>query len=75
MKEYIRLADIQRDIEARLLSCSDLVEFYIANIKKQEHLNIFLEVFENEARERARKIDRKIQSGEAGRLAGLVIGI
>lgn len=40
-----------------------------------EHLNAFLEVFPEEAIERARKIDAKLQAGKAGVLAGMVIAI
>lgn len=75
MKTYDKLADIQRDLRARLLTCSDLVDFYLAKIDAQRNLNIFLEVFEEEAKARAREIDQKIQDGQAGKLAGLVIGI
>ena len=47
----------------------------MGNIQKGQALNLFVEVFEEEAKEKAREIDQKIQAGTAGRLAGLVIGI
>ncbi|MCI4671545.1 MAG: Asp-tRNA(Asn)/Glu-tRNA(Gln) amidotransferase subunit GatA [Bacteroidia bacterium] len=75
MKIYDKLVDIQRDIRARSLTCSDLVAFYLENIHSQSDLNIFLEVFEEEAIAKAKEVDQKIQNGTAGRLAGLVIGI
>jgi aspartyl-tRNA(Asn)/glutamyl-tRNA(Gln) amidotransferase subunit A len=48
---------------------------YLSNIKANAHLNVFLEVYEAEARARAEEIDRKIAAGTQGRLAGMVVGI
>lgn len=56
-------------------SVLSIVEHYLGAIREQEHLNAFLEVFEDSAREQARKVDEKIAAGTAGRLAGMVIGI
>lgn len=52
-----------------------ILEEYLAAIKSNQHLNAFLEVFENSARTQAIAVDKKIQSGTAGRLAGMVIGL
>jgi aspartyl-tRNA(Asn)/glutamyl-tRNA(Gln) amidotransferase subunit A len=38
-------------------------------------LNAFLEVYEEEARQLAGHIDQKLRSGNAGRLAGMVVGL
>lgn len=56
-------------------SVLSIVEHYLGAIREQEHLNAFLEVFEDSAREQARRVDEKIAAGTAGRLAGMVIGI
>jgi aspartyl-tRNA(Asn)/glutamyl-tRNA(Gln) amidotransferase subunit A len=48
---------------------------YLSNIKANAHLNVFLEVYEAEARARAEEIDRKFAAGTQGRLAGMVVGI
>jgi aspartyl-tRNA(Asn)/glutamyl-tRNA(Gln) amidotransferase subunit A len=52
-----------------------LVRHYLRNIAEKQHLNAFLEVFEEEALQKAGEIDQKIKSGNAGRLAGMVLGI
>ena len=52
-----------------------LVRGYLSNIKKTSHLNIFLEVFEEEALSHAIKIQEKIENGTAGSLAGMVVAI
>jgi len=75
VKDYQRLADIQRDLATGLLQLSDLVELYLSRIEAGQHLNLFTEVYAAEARTAAESIQQKIESGTAGRLAGLVIGI
>jgi aspartyl-tRNA(Asn)/glutamyl-tRNA(Gln) amidotransferase subunit A len=51
------------------------VETFLARIEENRDLNAFLEVFSEEAMERAAEIDKKLEEGTAGRLAGVVIGI
>lgn len=75
MYSYATLRDIQNDLKRGALSCKDLVGYYLLNIKKNAHLNTFLSVYEEEALVRAEQVDQKIKSNNAGRLAGLVVGI
>ncbi|MFM6947381.1 MAG: amidase, partial [Aquirufa sp.] len=57
-------------------SCLDLLKNHLTNIEKyNDGLNAFLEVYQEEAIERAKLIDQKIASKSAGKLAGLVVGI
>lgn len=53
----------------------DIVHHYLTAIEKTRDLNAFLEVFDRTALEQAAIVDQKIQSGNAGRLAGMVIGL
>lgn len=53
----------------------DIVNGYLETIRQHSDLNAFLEVFEESARSQAKLIDQKRLSGEAGRLAGMVIGL
>ena len=73
--EYQRLADVQRDLSAGSLVLSDLVDSYLARIEAGQSLNLFVEVYAAEARARAVEIQRKWDQGQAGRLAGLVLGV
>lgn len=73
MKLYSRLADIQADLDSKVLSCTQLVNYYLNNIDAKQELNAFLEVFREEALERAALLDAK--STKKGKLFGLVIGI
>jgi len=72
---YTTLAKIQADLSNRKTSVKQLVSNYLSNIEENKHLNAFLEVFGNEALANAEKIDAKLSSGSAGKLAGMVIGI
>lgn len=75
MKSYTSLQDIRRDIDAGSVTCVQLVEHYLHNIDKQQHLNVFLQVYREEALAHARQVDEKIKQGNAGRLAGMVVGL
>lgn len=57
------------------LSVEEAVNGFLNNIEAGKNLNAFLEVFEDEAKERAKEIDQKIKSGSHGKLAGMVIGL
>ncbi|OEK00036.1 glutaminyl-tRNA synthase (glutamine-hydrolyzing) subunit A [Roseivirga sp. 4D4] len=75
MKNYHRLDEIQKDLKLQKISCLSLVEHYLKNIEDNANLNAFVEVYEQEARERAKAIDLKIKHNQAGKLAGLIFGI
>ena len=75
MRKYNSLKDIKNDIREGIIDCTQLVEHYLKNIKDKAYLNAFLEVYGDEAREQALSVDQKIRAGNAGKLAGMVIGI
>ncbi|PWL31488.1 MAG: Asp-tRNA(Asn)/Glu-tRNA(Gln) amidotransferase GatCAB subunit A [Fluviicola sp. XM-24bin1] len=67
-------AEVQNAITSGTTVVS-ILEDYLTRIQENQHLNAFLEVFESSAREQAEKVDEKIKNGNAGRLAGMVIGL
>ena len=75
MKNYSSLSEIKADIASNAVTCAQLVEFYLDNIEKKKHLNAFVEVYAQEAREHAKEVDAKIKAGTAGKLAGMVVGL
>lgn len=75
MKDYIRLSDIQQELNSGDITCVALVEAYLKNIEAKKELNAFLEVYDLEAIAQAKKIDQKLKLGNAGKLAGMVIGV
>ena len=75
-KNFQSLAAIQEALLKKSTTIEQLVSHYLSNIVEHNtRLNVFLEVFEQEALASARAIDAKLANGEAGRLAGLVVGI
>jgi aspartyl-tRNA(Asn)/glutamyl-tRNA(Gln) amidotransferase subunit A len=58
------------------LTSADIVSSYLQDIEKNKHLNAFIEVYADEALERAKALDEKSSSPETwGKLYGVVIGI
>lgn len=58
------------------LSCKEVVRFHLSHIEEKNNLlNAFLGVYAEEALSRAAHIDQKIKAGQAGKLAGLVVGV
>jgi aspartyl-tRNA(Asn)/glutamyl-tRNA(Gln) amidotransferase subunit A len=75
LKTYATLREIQHDLQQGVLSTQDLVRHHLENIKEKAHLNAFLSVYEDEALARALEVDKKIKTGKAGKLAGLIVGL
>jgi aspartyl-tRNA(Asn)/glutamyl-tRNA(Gln) amidotransferase subunit A len=75
LKNYRSLQDVQSDLESGLTSCTQLTNAYLEQINKAQHLNIFLETFDESALQQAKKVDEKLKKGTAGKLAGMVLSI
>ncbi|MDQ3072755.1 MAG: amidase family protein, partial [Bacteroidota bacterium] len=57
-------------------SCLDTVREFLRRIEEKKHLNIFLEIFSEEALKLAASLDSKIKNNvPVGRLAGMVVAI
>lgn len=75
MKRYNSLQEVRQDLGNGLVTCRDLVHYYLDNIERKKHLNAYLEVFADEALAKAEEVDQKLANGTAGRLAGMVLGL
>lgn len=73
--KYTCLADLQAELKAGSVKMIDVVNAHLERIEQHADLNIFLEVFAGDARERATVVDQKFQHGSAGKLAGMIISI
>ncbi|UTW63774.1 Asp-tRNA(Asn)/Glu-tRNA(Gln) amidotransferase subunit GatA [bacterium SCSIO 12741] len=69
------LQEVQSHIKEGNYTLPELVRFYLNNIEQKEQLNAFLEVWAEEALEKAEQIQQKMDQGEAGSLAGMVMGL
>ncbi len=73
---YRNFSAVQTDLRAGTLTCRQLVDGYLNRIQDNEHLNVFTEVYADEARQRADELDSRMGSNQpVGRLAGMVIGL
>jgi len=75
LKTYNQFSEIQQDLKDGRIQITDLVQHYLSSIDRLENLGAFLEVFREECIQEAKRVDLKIKSGTAGRLAGMVLGI
>lgn len=75
MEKYRSFDDIQFALKNGETDCQSIVKYYLQNIQTKAHLNAFVEVYAQSAMEQAAKIDQKLAAGNAGKLAGMVIGI
>ncbi len=75
MNTYDRLSDLHRDLKRGAFTCMDWVNHHIDAIEKAKDLNAFVEIFYQEARNRATVLDQKLKHGKPGKLAGLIVGI
>ncbi|MFQ5824860.1 MAG: Asp-tRNA(Asn)/Glu-tRNA(Gln) amidotransferase subunit GatA, partial [bacterium] len=56
-------------------SCKSLVERYLTNINEGAHLNAFIFILGDRALEKANEIDKKVQTKQAGKLAGVIMAV
>lgn len=75
MEKFISFDEIKKSLEKKETDCRSIVQHYLKNIQTKAHLNAFVEVYEHSALEQADLIDQKLVMGNAGKLAGMVIGI
>jgi aspartyl-tRNA(Asn)/glutamyl-tRNA(Gln) amidotransferase subunit A len=76
LNSYTSFKDTQIALKNGKTTCVKIVENYLKNIsEKNSDINAFIEVFSDEALERAKQIDLKISEGTSSKLAGFVLGI
>ena len=76
MTDYRSFANIQADLQSGAITCCQLVDHYLHVIAQNQQLNVFTEVYADEAQRKADELDTKRAKGEPlGRLAGMVIGL
>ena len=72
---YSSYNEIKSGLQSGEITAESLVNGYLQQIKANAHLNVFNEVFGQEALANAKLVDAKLKQGTAGKLAGMVIGI
>ncbi len=73
---YSSYQEIRAALDQKQTTCEAIVRHYLGQIAQlNDQLNVFLQVYADEALVRAEQIDAKIQHGKAGKLAGMVVGL
>lgn len=76
MFEFSSIEQYQQQLQEGSTTCVQAVEYYLQKIKDTARLNAFIEVYSDEAIERARQLDQQRKAGRpTGKLHGVVIGI
>ncbi len=66
---------IKEELSTRKITVEKLTQDYLTTIEKKKHLHALLAVFPERAIKQAQVIDKKLNYGNAGPLAGMVISI
>jgi aspartyl-tRNA(Asn)/glutamyl-tRNA(Gln) amidotransferase subunit A len=73
---FTTIKDYHAALQVNQLSCAQVVDFYLSQIQKHSDLHSFLEVFSEEAMQRALDLDAlRAQGKPLGKLHGVVVGI
>lgn len=75
LRRYYSLEQVRADLNSGSVTVHSLVQYYLEQIQKNQKLNAFLEVFDEEALKLAQQVDEKLKNGTAGKLAGMVLAI
>lgn len=76
MFAFSSIEQYHADLREEKTSCLQAVEYYLQEIQAKKHLNAFIEVYVDEALQKARELDSKRKSGNPnGKLHGVVIGL
>jgi aspartyl-tRNA(Asn)/glutamyl-tRNA(Gln) amidotransferase subunit A len=66
---------VRKALDSGATSCEAITQNFLNVIEEKNRLNAFLSVFNEQALEQARAVDKKLAAGKAGRLAGMVVAI
>lgn len=75
MFEYSSIANFHDQLKEGSTTCLAAIKHYLDKIRLSSHLNAFIEVFEEEALQRASLLDAQWQNGQRLPLHGVVVGI
>jgi aspartyl-tRNA(Asn)/glutamyl-tRNA(Gln) amidotransferase subunit A len=76
MPKFASFKLVQEQLQSGSLTTVEIVDYYLTQIEASKNLNIYVEVWDEEARATASAQDKRRADGELlGRLAGMVISI
>lgn len=72
---YSSYKEYRKGLDNGEIDLLETVNAFLQKIEKNKHLNVFLDVYEEQAKARAIEVSEKIKQKKAGKLAGMVIGL
>ena len=77
MPKYKSHIQLQSDLKSGETTCQEIVEYYLSQIEVTKDLNIYVEVFADEARQKAIDLDKKFKENpdSLGQLFGTILSI
>ena len=76
MYSFESIQQYHQDLKTNTISSKDIVQEYLQRIEANQHLNAFIEVYANEALQKATELDAKRTAGQSlKKLHGVVIAI
>ena len=75
MTTFRSFKQVQIALSNQLTTCVEITNYYLQKIEENNNLNAFVQVFTDEALNQASVVDKKLENGTAGKLAGMVVGI
>ena len=76
MPKYSNYQDVRSEIDQGIITTVDVVQYYLDQIEASKNLNVYVEVWAEEALSIAKEQDQRRAKGEKlGRLAGLVVSL
>lgn len=77
MPKYTSLSEIQTTLKTGEAALADIVKYYLTRVETTKDLNAYVEVFAEEALQKAQALDAKFRANPAsvGRLFGMVLSI
>jgi len=74
--EYSSIEQYHAQLQEGSITCLQIVEYYLQRIKATSHLNAYIEVYSNEALQKAKQLDEQRNSGKpSGKLHGVIVGL
>jgi len=74
--EFSSIEQFHAQLQEGKATCLQAVQYYLQQIRSTRHLNAFIEIYADEALQRAKLLDERRQAGHAiGKLHGVVLGI
>jgi aspartyl-tRNA(Asn)/glutamyl-tRNA(Gln) amidotransferase subunit A len=74
--DFSSIEQYHAQLQEERINCLQAVEHYLQKIQATYHLNAFIEVYADEALQKAKQLDEKRKGGQpSGKLHGVVIGL